>query len=402
MVWALFGGLLVAAPGAWLLEGWVAVGLLAWGGLIGVSMHLWLSRNAVPTGLPDFMDALSGDGLIHLEQRCRGGTPISNAFNRFLEGADQGVVDIARSASRLMPISRELADSYMLIHQKSEMQKDYGNAVADAMQALEGMRTRVYEQNQDIGVAVEEAVSSAAGSLDTVQVTARSMARLAESTDKAATQIDVLGHVNGEILDIAQTITDIAESTNLLALNAAIEAARAGEHGRGFAVVADEVRRLSSQTQDATARIRQLADSVGAESERTVAQIRDTRDCAETTRGQMEAARTQIEVIAAAVRRIKTLSDAITASMQEQQQVAGRAGEAVASLVELNNSVVAENGSHKVSEADLLKLGRSLREKIQRFVVSESGWDESHRPSPGASQTDMASGATREEDVELF
>jgi methyl-accepting chemotaxis protein len=290
----------------------------------------------------------------------------------------------------------------MLIHQKSEMQKDYGNAVADAMQALEGMRTRVYEQNQDIGVAVEEAVSSAAGSLDTVQVTARSMARLAESTDKAATQIDVLGHVNGEILDIAQTITDIAESTNLLALNAAIEAARAGEHGRGFAVVADEVRRLSSQTQDATARIRQLADSVGAESERTVAQIRDTRDCAETTRGQMEAARTQIEVIAAAVRRIKTLSDAITASMQEQQQVAGRAGEAVASLVELNNSVVAENGSHKVSEADLLKLGRSLREKIQRFVVSESGWDESHRPSPGASQTDMASGATREEDVELF
>ena len=384
MLLAGLGGLAVAAPGAWLLGGGMAYGLLVWGLCLGVGIHLLLSNNAVPEGLPAFMDALSDDGQVHLERRCRKGTPVADAFNQFLERADQGVIDIARSASRLVPISRELADSYMMIHQKSEMQKDYGNAVAEAMAELEGMRTRVFGQNKDISSAVDEAVNSADASLETVQVTARSMAELAESTDRAASQIDVLGHVNTEILGIAQTITDIAESTNLLALNAAIEAARAGEHGRGFAVVADEVRRLSSQTQDATARIRQLADSVGTESERTVAQIRETRDCAESTRGQMEEARQQIEVIAAAVGRIKSLSDAITEAMQEQQQVASRAGGAVASLVELNHSVVVENGSHKVSESDLLKLAQTLQEKIGRFAVSESGWDESHRPRHGA------------------
>ena len=121
-------------------------------------------------------------------------------------------------------------------------------------------------------------------------LSARARERLGEGTDLIRSSLDhiegllalveALGeHVTGfasamnQVKRSAQTIDNIARTTNMLALNAAIEAEKAGEAGATFAVVANEVKELARGTRSATDEINRTIESLGGEAAQVIAKI---------------------------------------------------------------------------------------------------------------------------------
>ncbi|MCU7891029.1 MAG: methyl-accepting chemotaxis protein [Candidatus Thiodiazotropha sp. (ex Ustalcina ferruginea)] len=169
-------------------------------------------------------------------------------------------------------ISAEIVDA------SNELQNEVNRLTAIADQTRNGMHHQLHETTQasnamkEMAITVTDVAKNAQIAFDAtaqaqeqaqhggkiVDININAINDLASEIERTAGHIEDLVHSSEAIGGILNTISQIADQTNLLALNAAIEAARAGEQGRGFAVVADEVRTLAQRTQSSTDEIKGL------------------------------------------------------------------------------------------------------------------------------------------------
>jgi methyl-accepting chemotaxis protein WspA len=196
------------------------------------------------------------------------------------------------------------------------------------------------------------------------------MQRLVGATDSISSKLGAITEKANDISGIINTITKVADQTNLLSLNASIEAEKAGEMGRGFSVVATEIRRLADQTAVATLNIEQMVKEMqGAVSVGVMEMDKFSQDI---LRGMQEITQvgTQLEEIIIQVETLTPRFAEVNEGMQSQTLAAQQISEAMMQLSEAaRQTSESVTEFHQVTE-QLNESANSLRDEVSRFKVT--------------------------------
>ncbi|MFO7172973.1 MAG: methyl-accepting chemotaxis protein [Bacillota bacterium] len=378
---------------------------------------------------------------------------MAQAFNAMVQGLRQLVRDITESAQTLRAASEELSAAAEQSAQSSQSTaqavgqvatgaSEQARAAEEVRQTMEQLRETIQQlaagaqqtatevqnaahvlaeaivelesmANEAAGLAegAARAAEVVRGSAQVVRETVVGMGRIQAAVNESAARMRNLEELLGQIGEITQVISGIAEQTNLLALNAAIEAARAGEHGRGFAVVADEVRRLAERSansareiadliqniQTRTGEAVQAMETVTAEAETGSRRAAETGQALETLVEIVEQVTQDIQGIArksgevrAGAQRVVRAFDSVGAVTEEntaatEEMAAGvsqatRAAEQIASVSQ-SNAAAAEEVSSAVEELNataeevsasaqsLAQIAQRLQQQVARFRI---------------------------------
>ncbi|MHC1576665.1 MAG: methyl-accepting chemotaxis protein [Methanosarcinaceae archaeon] len=294
--------------------------------------------------------------------------------------------EMSASSEEMTSSITQIADTVSEITQGAQDQstktEEVSRAMSDMTQSVQEVASNAQKAAENTS-AVNDRVRMVGDSANDLM---EKMATIKEGSDDTSNVIQDLDKKSGEIGEIVNLITNIADQTNLLALNAAIEAARAGEHGRGFAVVADEVRKLAEESGNAATQISDLIHEIQGSTERAVVTTQESGQHVSTGSESLSENVKSIGDVVVDVESLATMMQEIAAAAEEQsasieevtssvEEVSAIAEESAAGTEETSAAVEEQTASMQEmskSAQGLTEMAVELQEAVARFKVKET------------------------------
>lgn len=254
------------------------------------------------------------------------------------------------------------------------------NGADEQSRRAESMSTAVEELTTGIGAISENSQSTSRTSTKAADSAAVGRQLMSNCNDEirrmnaiileTAEKMEKLNDRSKSIGTIIETISSVAEQTNLLALNAAIEAARAGEQGRGFAVVADEVRSLAARTALSTNEIKSMIEGMQDEVGHAVIEIRECSSSAARVVSIAQEVDTSLNDINNSIQDVRNMVGDIASSTEQQGHASNEISSNLAKLAttaEKNHKALSQTA---ISVHGMRAIGGLMDRLATRFQAS--------------------------------
>ncbi len=187
-----------------------------------------------------------------------------------LETSDSMITGVEKTTDKMTLLGESVAKIRESMGEVSTGSTETADSIQEQMQQTEQIQMHIVQVKETVR-SIEDNMMDTGGKVKTgseqMEELARQVDKSMEANNLVLRQMKELTEYTKQMNTIIETISNIADTTEMLSLNASIEAARAGESGRGFAVVAGEISTLANQTMTATVSITELINHINEELE---------------------------------------------------------------------------------------------------------------------------------------
>lgn len=253
------------------------------------------------------------------------------------------------------------------------------SGAAETSTAITETTTTIEQVKQTSQLATQKAkmVSDSANSAAQISATGKKSVeetvlfinRIHEQMELIGDTIVRLSEQSQSIGEIAATVSDLAEQSNLLAVNAAIEAAKAGEFGKGFGVVAQEVKSLAEQSKHASGQVRVILNDVQKSISAAVMATEQGSRAVESGVKQSKETGETIRLVLDAI--TETSQSATQISVTAQQQIVGmnQVAQAMENIKEASLQNLSSTKQAETAARSLHEMGLRLKQLVDKYKV---------------------------------